>query len=193
MSNLIQPHEISGDSVYGVKQYEYTVGDVPHQDYIAALTVASLKQSVAIENTASACAVVVRQRERKVSDLGIVLAALATAISTMDPKSNNPDKRSSMLAQLYDAQSLSMQYGISLNLASIHADLSGGTASITYRNATQAQNDVQYALDTEDNNLKQDMVSLQSLISKRDNAYSTASKVVKKASNTSSGTIHNMT
>lgn len=188
MSNLIQPHEIAGDSVYGVRQYEYTVGDVPHQDYIAALTVASFKQSVAIESTASAYAEVVRERERKVTDLGEVLSALAKAIASMDPKSQNPDKRSELSTELADAHSLAGKYGLAFSWS----QYKDGKMSITYRDATKAQNDIQYAMDTEDNNLKQDMVALQGLISKRDNAYSNAAKVVTKASNTSSGTIHNM-
>ena len=65
-------------------------------------------------------------------------------------------------------------------------------ANITYRNATNAQNDIQYALDVEDNELQQDMVSLQSLVSKRDNAFSMASKIIKKSANAASNTISNI-
>ncbi len=65
--------------------------------------------------------------------------------------------------------------------------------SITYRSATKAQNDIQYAMDTEDNNLKQDMVSLQSFISKRDNAFSAASKIVRKSDGSAGGIIRNIT
>ena len=51
--------------------------------------------------------------------------------------------------------------------------------------------DQQHALDTEDNELQQDSVTLQGLLSKRDSAFSTASNIVKKADRTNSSTISN--
>lgn len=193
MSDLIIANEIPGAAVYGVKQFSYTVDGEAGRDYAAALAAAAFKESVAIEDSTSAYADVVRQRQRKVEDLGNVLAAIAKAISTMDPKSNDPNKRSTMSEELYDAQALCNKYGITLSFAAVSASATGGTASITYANATKAQNDIQYALDTENNNLQQDTVSLQSLISKRDNAYSSAAKLVNKASDTASSAIHNFT
>ena len=47
-------------------------------------------------------------------------------------------------------------------------------------------------IDKEDNDLKQDMVSLNSYISKRDNSFSTATKLVKKGLNAASSTIGNI-
>ena len=107
----------------------------------------------------------------------------------MDPKSNNPDKTSSTTSALYNAALTTAKYGISLNVSS---NSSQGVANITYRNATNAQNDIQYALDVEDNELQQDMVTLQSLVSKRDNAFSMASKIIKKSANAASNTISNI-
>lgn len=187
-NKLIIANELPDAAVYGVKQYDYTVDGIPGQDYIAALTVASFREAVAIEDATGAYADVVRVRNRKVEDLGFVLSAISQAISTMDPKSNNTDKKSDKLSSLYDARDVAAKYGITISLA----EISGNTASITYRNATTAQNDVEYAMDTEDNNLQQDMVSLQSFISKRDNAYSTASKIVKKAANNVTSTLRNI-
>ena len=187
-NKLIIANELPDAAVYGVKQYDYTVDGIPGQDYIAALTVASFREAVAIEDATGAYADVVRVRNRKVEDLGFVLSAISQAISTMDPKSNNTDKKSDKLSSLYDARDVAAKYGITISLA----EISGNTASITYRNATTAQNDVEYAMDTEDNNLQQDMVSLQSFISKRDNAYSTASKIVKKAANNVTSTLGNI-
>ena len=66
------------------------------------------------------------------------------------------------------------------------------SSNMTRANLMTGQNEIQYAIDTEDNNLQQDMVSLQSLISKRDNAFSTASKIVEKADHGASSTIQNI-
>ena len=193
MSHLIQPREIPGGAVYGVAQYEYAIDGVPGNDYAGALAVASLRQSVAIEHSATAYAVVVRQRERKISDLGDVLAAIARAIATMDPKSQDTGKRSEWSTLLYDAHGTCSRYGISLPLVAVRYENGQWEGQVTYREATKSQNDIQYALDTEDNNLQQDMVALQSLITKRDNAYSNAAKIVQKAIRTGSGIIRNIT
>lgn len=190
---LIIPTEIAGGAVYGVAQYEYTVEGAGGKDYSAALAAASLKESVAIEDAAAAYSVVVRQRERKIEDLGEVLAALAESIATMDPKSNDTSKRSEWSARLYEASGICGQYNIPCPLVAVRYEGGRWEAQVTYRDATKVQNDVQYAMDTEDNNLQQDMVSLQSYISKRDNAYSTAAKLVKKADGTASGIIRNIT
>ena len=62
---------------------------------------------------------------------------------------------------------------------------------MTRANLMKGQNEIQHALDTEDNELQQDSVTLQGLLSKRDSAYSTASNIVKKADRTNSSTISN--
>ena len=54
---------------------------------------------------------------------------------------------------------------------------------------SKLQTDTQYALDKEDNYLQQDMVSLQSYFSKRDQALSMAASLVKKVNNTMSSGI----
>ena len=193
MSNLIVANEIPGASVYGVAQYDYTVDGASGKDYSAALAAASLRESVAIEDSAAAYSELVRQRERKISDLGDVLAAIAQAIATMDPKSQDTGKRSEWSSRLYDAHGTCSRYGISLPLVAVRYENGQWEGQVTYREATKAQNDVQYEMDKEDNNLQQDMVALQSYITKRDNAYSSAAKIVQKSVRTGGGTIRNMT
>ena len=193
MSDLIVANEIPGASVYGVAQYDYTVDGASGKDYSAALAAASLRESVAIEDSAAAYSELVRQRERKISDLGDVLAAIAQAIATMDPKSQDTGKRSEWSSLLYDAHGTCSRYGISLPLVAVRYENGKWEGQVTYREATKAQNDVQYEMDKEDNNLQQDMVALQSYITKRDNAYSSAAKIVQKAVRTGGGTIRNMT
>ncbi len=193
MGNLIVANEIPGASVYGVAQYDYTVDGASGKDYSAALAAASLRESVAIEDSAAAYSELVRQRERKISDLGDVLAAIAQAIATMDPKSQDTGKRSEWSSLLYDAHGTCSRYGISLPLVAVRYENGKWEGQVTYREATKAQNDVQYEMDKEDNNLQQDMVALQSYITKRDNAYSSAAKIVQKAVRTGGGTIRNMT
>ncbi len=196
MSDLITATEIAGGAVYGVAQMGYAVNGAPVRDYSEALVAAAFRQSVAIEDATAAYAAVVRQRERKVSDLGNVLAALARALASMDPKSNDPDKVSSLGLYLYEAWKTANKYGIEIKVRTVSLSPVSETqpelAAITYRNATTAQNEVQYRIDLEDNDLQQDLVSLQSFISKRDNAFSMASKIVKKSDSAASNTIGNI-
>jgi len=184
MANLIEPTEIAGASVYGVPQMSYSVDGVSGKDYIAALTAASFKQSVAIEKTVTGYAAVVRQRERKLDDLGEVMSILSTAYASLTTKDMESDDKTSGFSELQTARNTAAKYGVTISLTDGN--------KMTRRNIMNAQNAVQYAIDTEDNDLKQDMVSLQSLISKRDNAFSTASKLVKKAGNAASSTISNL-
>lgn len=181
MSNLITANVISGASVYGVQQMEYTVDGVSGQDFTAALTAASFREATAIEDAASSYSEVVRQRQKKVDALGEALAVLAKAIATMKTKNQESGDKSDADDDLKTASATASYYGISMPLTDGN--------KITRGNALKAQNDIEYALDTEDNDLQQDMVSLQSLISKRDNAFSTASKIVKKSLNASASTI----
>ena len=184
MADLIVPTEIPNGAVYGVRQMTYAVDGVPGQDYGTALATASLKESVAIESAASAYAEVVRQREKKISDLGDVLAVLAKAIATMDPKSDDTSKKSDADNALVTAKNVCATYGLTLTLTDGN--------KITYRNAQTAQTNIQYALDKEDNNLQQDIITLRSYISKRDNAYSMAARIVNKANTAASNTIGNI-
>ena len=56
-------------------------------------------------------------------------------------------------------------------------------------NANKMQTNIQYMMDKEDNYLQQDMVSLQSYFSRRDQALSLAASLVQKVNNTMSSGI----
>ena len=86
MANMIEQNPIAGASVYGVEQYSYTVNGVAGKDYAAALSAASFKEAVAIEQALSAYSEVVRQRMRKLDDLGTVMAILNEAYATLKTK-----------------------------------------------------------------------------------------------------------
>lgn len=190
MSALITTTDIPNGAVYGVPQKTYTVDGVAGQDFTAALAAAAFRESTAIEAATASYADVVRTRTRKCEDLGEVLAALAKAVASMPTKSQKSDDKSEKSAEIYNAQTIAKQYGFDLQLVDV--DEGKGVAAVRRDNAYRLQNDIQYALDTEDNELQQDAVALQSLISKRDNAFSTAAKLVRKADDAAQSTIGNM-
>ena len=189
MADLIEPNRIPGAAVYGVEQYSYTVDGVSGKDYAAALSVASFKEAVSIEKALGAYSEVVRQRIRKIDDLGGVMAILNTAYATLKTKEQESGDTTDNMPELSTARNTAALYGVTINL---NADLDSAGVTIcnmTRRQVMNAQNAVQYAIDREDNELKQDTVSLNSYVSKRDNSFSTASKLVKKALNASASTI----
>jgi len=188
MANLIEATRIEGASVYGVAQMGYAVDGVSGRDYAAALSAAAFKEAVAIEKALAGYAEVVRQRERKLEDLGSVMAALNSAASTLKVTEIESSDKTESMSIIYDAHGLAGKYGISIGWVSISDDKMQMNREQVYK----AQNEVQYAIDKEDNDLKQDMVSLNSFISKRDNAFSTAAKLVNKANGAARSTISNI-
>ena len=193
MANMIEQNPIAGASVYGVEQYSYTVNGVAGKDYAAALSAASFKEAVAIEQALSAYSEVVRQRMRKLDDLGTVMAILNEAYATLKTKEQESGDTTANMPSLADAKATAAKYGVSISITEI--DLGGLGVKLCYttrRDLMNAQNAVQYAIDKEDNELKQDTVSLNSYVSKRDNSFSTASKLVRKALDASGSTIGNI-
>ena len=148
----------------------------------------TFKEAVAIEQALSGYAEVVRQRMRKLEDLGNAMAGLNYAYTTLKTKDTESGDKTDYSSQLYNAYVLAGKYGVSIGWTGFKND----TMQATRRQILNAQNAVQYAIDKEDNDLKQDTVSLNSYVSKRDNSFSTASKIVKKALDASASTIGNI-
>ena len=191
MANMIEQNPIAGASVYGVEQYSYTVNGVAGKDYAAALTAASFKEAVAIEQALSAYSEVVRQRMRKLDDLGTAMAILNEAYATLKTKDHESTDTTANMVSLATARDKAALYGVTINMTD--ATIAGiRFCYTTRRDLMNAQNAVQYAIDKEDNELKQDTVSLNSYVSKRDNSFSTASKLVRKALDASGSTIGNI-
>ena len=193
--NLIQADVIPGASVYGVPQMSYTVAGESEKDYAAALTVAAFRQATAIEAAASSYVAVVRQRQTKVSELGDVLATLAVAIGSMRTKDAEPGDHSATSWQMdrafESAKAVCDKYGLSLNVRQKEVDKVQRNY-MTRADVMRSQDSIQYALDVEDNNLQQDMVSMQGLVTKRDHAFSTASRIIAKVHNAADSAIGNM-
>jgi len=192
MANLIDTVEIAGAAVYGVRQVSYTVDGVAGKDYGAALTAAAFKESTAIEDTMNSYAAVVRPRMRKLEDLGTVMAGLNAGMATLKTKETESSDKTDKMAVLAEAHTLAAKYGITVTCVAY--EYSGGVYKAQMRrdDLYRAQNQVQYEMDKEDNDLKQDMVALNSLMSKRDNAFSAAARLIKKANDAASSTIGNI-
>ena len=190
MADFIQAKNITGLKVYGQQQVDYTVNGEAGCDFGTAVARASMQRAVSVESATSALADVVRARERKLTEIGEALAYVAAAAANFTSKSKTDDSTSS--PGLATAKDILDRYGIDTSNIVV-VDLStlgaGRIGAIQNQYVGKLQTNVQYALDKEDNYLQQDMVSLQSYFSKRDQALSMAASLVKKVNNTMSSGI----
>jgi len=191
MSNQIETNPIAGFQVYGVQMVEYTSEGISGRDYGTATAIASFANATAIEKETSAYAEVLRARQKKLTDLSDAMAIIAECIARLPTKKPKSDD---MVASdsLPRAKSLMERYGLSLTVTEIPMP-SAGTVYLARRDDLEnARANVEYAMDMENNDMQQDMITLQGLISKRDNSYSTASKILKKYNDTGKSMVNNV-
>ena len=187
MANLVEANNIAGLKVYGQQQVDYTVEGKAGCDFGLAVARASMLRSVAVESVLAGLTSAVRLREKKLTDLGQALAAIASAAADLANKKNTDDTKTS--AELGTARKFLDLYGVESFITG-PKDYSYGT--LTKGNVQKAQANTQYAMDKEDNYLQQDMVSVQSYFSKRDQALSMAASLVKKVNRTMTSGIRAM-
>ena len=182
MVSLITTEPITDNSVYGVQQVQYTVNGRSGKNFMDAVAIAAFRQAAAIETATSAYSSVVRARQQKIDDLGGALSNIARAMGEVHKKTKSDDKIT--IPDANSVKTVAAKYGISLSWTD--------GDKMTLGNLQKAQTNVQYAIDREDNDIQQDIVTLQSYISKRDNAYSNAAKIVKKTNQAATSTIGNI-
>lgn len=187
---IVESKPIEGLSVYGVQQRDYTVKGAEHCDYIKAASVAMFQEAGAIEKETAAYAAVLEARQEKLDKLGWALSVIVKAIASLKVKKPESDDLSSSDPNLKKASQILDKYRREGN-----SDLKlpvNGDNKVRRDYATRAQSALQYEIDYETNEMQQDMVSMQSLVSKRDNAFSTASSLVQKINSTASSLIGNL-
>ena len=185
MANLVEANNIAGLVVYGQQQVDYTVEGTAGCDFGYAVARAALLRSVATESALSALSGVVRQREKKVSDLGEALSYVNAAVASFKGGSHGDEPSKTVTTEgLYTAATILDKYGIRTSSDNLGLTTSGNKGTISNGDSQKLQTNVQYEMDKEDNYLQQDMVTLQSYFSKRDQALSMAASLVKKVNNT---------
>ena len=183
MSNLITPNLITDFTVYGIPQVQYTVADDLGMDFTTAVTAAVFKQTTAIESATNGYSEVIKARQKKIEDLSDALAYIAKANAQLPTDSKTPSQDKVKVDNSTWIKSICAYYEVKMTWDGekmLRGDLQ------------KAQTELEYQIDKEDNNLEQDMVTLQSYLTKRDNAYSNASKVVKKTYRVADTVIGNM-
>lgn len=176
--------DVGAARVYGCSIPTYTVDGAKGCGLVEAVSFGALRQSLAIETLTTAVGQVVKLRQQKATEIGEAVATVTEAIGSMDPKDQDPDKQSAIDPhRLTRANEIFKKYGIP------EMNLDEESGQVTYDTAYRKQNDVQLALDTENNDLQQNLNNLSNLVAKRDNAFIVASKVVDKINMTAKDAI----
>ncbi len=180
---LVTAQEIDGCTVYGIQQVSYTTAGKSGQDLASAVALATLVQANAFEKECEALSAMVRLRMKKVDELGEVLATLSAVLAKM-PTKKQESKDTVTDGALTNARNVMSKYGLTLTLE-------GNEAKIRRDNAMHAENEVRYAIDREDNDLQQNMVTVKGTFNRRDQAFSTASRLVNKVNGSGQSIIGN--
>ena len=187
---IVESKPIEGLSVYGVQQKDYTVKGVEHCDYVKAASVAMFQEANAIEAETAAYGSVLEARQKKLDELGEALATIVAALASMKSERQKSSDLSDPDPALKTASEILDRYYREDN-----SDLKlpvNEDNEVRRDDATTAQSAVQYEIDFETNEMQQDMVTMESLVSKRDNAFSTVSSLVQKITSTGSALINNL-
>ena len=191
MSNLVEANDITGLKVYGQQQVDYTVEGKSGCDFGHAVARAALLRSTAVESALNSLMGVVRKREQKLSDLGTALSYVCEAFAHFQHSGKNAASQDAKVTTsgLYTTADILKRYGLKSADDGLTYDNGTKTGMISNANANKMQTNIQYMMDKEDNYLQQDMVSLQSFFSRRDQALSLAASLVQKVNNTMSSGI----
>jgi len=183
MSNAAVQQIDLGFRVLGIDQVEYAVEGVRGKTYGQAAGLASLRRAVALENGIDGYVSIVRAREQKIQDLSDILAVLSGTRSLYDTdsdkeKSYNRESYAVQYKDVYKKESdlvVALQkYGIELG------GWKGAGHNISVAEIDKIKSEVEYQSQTEDTDLQSDLASLQSYVSKRDSAFSTAGEMQRK-------------
>ena len=184
MSSVIQTNPIEGFKIYGQQMVNYTVNGSSGKDFDAAVSFAAFNNATTIEKEASAYSSVLKARQKKLQDLGEGLAQLSYIAGLLPTKDQESDDQ--VKGNFWGLKNLLAQYGIDLNIQHEEAshflwwEISEAYDYVTRKTVENTKMNTQYEIDKEDNDMQQDLVTLQGLVSKRDQSFATAAKVVKK-------------
>lgn len=185
----------AGVSVYGVAQNAYFVeeaGGRAATDYDLAIVAASLRRSTSIEASMSAASDIVRIKQRKLQDMTDLLALLTQARANLKTKNPDVSDVGSAPGLKAKAELVKANYGVDIYYWGDKHHVPRGDDGITRECVEGAFVVLQSEIDKTDNQLQQDMLTLQSWMSKRDESYRSAAKAMKKILGTSKATIGNI-
>ena len=192
----------AGQTVYGVKQFLYTDGEGETVDFGSIIAKSTLKQTAVAEEQAKASAKVLKLRQAKSQDLGNALALCNKVMSTFRVKgAESSDKlvvSPSELQEIYQTSEAVKKYDLNLDVGSVREHKTDDCkkkpdgnyeVGISRGDMMRIQARVEEMIDTENNDIQQDMMSVQGLMKKRDDCFANAGELSKKFNKTADNVV----
>lgn len=175
-----------GWAPFGLEQVAYQLpGSSRTLDFEQLVAAMAVGRSAQLEREAQVQAMQVRTRNEAIEMLGEVLAEVNRCLETLAQKKDAPDTVAN--SKLYECKQILVKLGVKSYI--VTTNTLGG---LNKGNAQKQQAELVYAIDMQDNDLQQDIISMQSLLNKRDDAYATASKLSTRVSDARSQTLENI-
>jgi len=178
MNETVQQIDL-GVRIYGVDQCEYAFNGVRDKTLGQAMGLAGLFRATAIEQAIAGYTAILNRRLQKLEDLKNVLAVIAgTRAHWEEASANDGGLYTSTLVPIEFTDQIPDHevFADMLNKYGIQKGEWDGSTHIIPADLDIIKSDVDYQIQREDNDMQCDMATLQSYVSKRDSAYSTAEK-----------------
>ena len=176
---VIASSEVKLSMDWGVKGIDYVYDSKPFdlQDLLVAI---SLNRATSVEGEVEPLATRVSNRNSTLDDLGNALADLTKLQSMFDSDAKGTDRKGSLPQSSYDI------------LVGVFGKLDFDNLKMTKYEVEKWLQKVKSKIDGLNNQAEKDMSRLESLVDRRDEAFSTASNLMSEVSDTRSNTIGNM-
>ena len=176
--------EISSVSVklsmdFGVQGVDYVYDSKPC-DFQDLLVDISLHRATSVEDEIEPLATRIANRNETLDDLGDVLSDLTKLQAMFDSEAEGDDREGTLSSTSYDT------------LVEVFGSLDFDNLTMTKYEVEEWLQKVKSKIDSLNNESEKDMSRLESLVDRRDEAFSTASDLMSKVSNTRSSLISNL-
>ena len=175
----IVPESITLSQSWGIQFGDYFI-DSKHVDFQDIMVAISERRATAVEKEVQPLSTRITNRNKTLEDLGNVLADLTKMQAQFSSDAKGDDRKSSLLPSSKSV------------LEDVFGTLDFSRLDMTKSEVEEWLQKVKSKIDALNNEAQKDMTRLESLVNRRDEAFSTASDLMSKVSDTRSNVIRNM-
>ena len=176
---VIVPEKVSLSQSWGVQFGDFYL-DGKHTDFQDLMVAISQNRATKVEDEVKPLSTKITNRNKTLEDLGNVLADLTKLQAQFDNDSKG------------DTRKGSLQPGSKTILISVFGTLDFDNLQMTKSEVEEWLQKVKSKIDALNNEAQKDMTRLESLVNRRDEAFSTASDLMSKVGDTRSNLIRNL-
>lgn len=177
--SVIAPENVRLSQSWGVQFGDFYL-DGKHTDFQDLMIAISQNRATAVEGEVKPLSTKITNRNKTLEDLGNVLADLTKLQAQFDNDSKG------------DTRKGSLQRSSQIILENVFGTLNFSRLDMTKAEVEEWLQKVKSKIDALNNEAQKDMTRLESLVNRRDEAFSTASDLMSKIGDTRSNAIRNM-